>query len=79
MYVRLAHEQTPTVTKQGILQHLVSSVYSEMAAEYDQIWSSNMNCQNFARKFITEALGLNWPNTYLQFLQCYHGYLYCYL
>ncbi|CAF2052345.1 unnamed protein product, partial [Rotaria magnacalcarata] len=63
MYVRLAHEQTPTVTKQGILQHLVSSVYSEMAAEYDQIWSSNMNCQNFARKFITEALGLNWPNT----------------
>ena len=33
-----------------------------MAAQYGHIWSSNMNCQKYAREFITEALGLDWPN-----------------
>lgn len=26
------------------------------------IWSSTMNCQQFARRFVIEGLGLNWPN-----------------
>jgi hypothetical protein len=33
-----------------------------MAAQYNQIWSATMNCQKFAHKFITEVLGLNWPD-----------------
>ncbi len=24
-------------------------------------WSSTINCQQFARKFVDEALGLGWP------------------
>jgi len=26
------------------------------------IWSSTINCQQFARRFAVETLGLKWPN-----------------
>jgi hypothetical protein len=25
-------------------------------------WTSTLNCQQFARDFVTQALGLRWPN-----------------
>jgi hypothetical protein len=27
-----------------------------------EVWSSSINCQQFARRFVTETLGLKWPN-----------------
>ena len=45
-----------------IFNFKATSTYEHMAAQYGRIWSSNMNCQKYAREFITEALGLDWPN-----------------
>ncbi len=36
-------------------------MFKSMLTQHDQICSSNMNCQQFARLFIVEALGLDWP------------------
>jgi hypothetical protein len=36
-------------------------IYFRMASQYQPIWSSNMNCQKFARLFLMEGLGLLWP------------------
>jgi hypothetical protein len=33
-----------------------------MAAAYEQKWSANLNCQQFARRFIEETIGLKWPD-----------------
>jgi hypothetical protein len=32
-----------------------------MASQYQPIWSSSINCQQLARLFLTEGLGLTWP------------------
>jgi hypothetical protein len=32
-----------------------------MASQYQPIWSSRMNCQQFSRLFLVEGLGLIWP------------------
>jgi hypothetical protein len=36
-----------------------------MVETYGLKWSANLNCQQFALRFIEEAIGLNWPNDVL--------------
>ncbi len=33
-----------------------------MLTNDQEIWSSTINCQQFARRFVAETLGLKWPN-----------------
>jgi hypothetical protein len=32
-----------------------------MVHQHGLTWSADMNCQKFARTFINEAMGLDWP------------------
>lgn len=33
-----------------------------MQTNYGQIWSSRINCQQFAQLFVIDGLDLNWPD-----------------
>jgi hypothetical protein len=38
------------------------TVYENMLINDQEIWSSTINCQQFAHRFVVDALGLDWLN-----------------
>ncbi|CAF1609646.1 unnamed protein product [Rotaria magnacalcarata] len=62
IHQHLINPQIAVAYKQSLLHSLTSSLYSHMAELYEQKWSASLNCQQFARRFIEETIGLNWPD-----------------
>ncbi len=40
----------------------VSAIYQRMLFNNEEKWISSVNCQQFVREFVLDALGLEWPN-----------------
>ncbi|CAF1320584.1 unnamed protein product [Rotaria sp. Silwood1] len=62
IHQHLINPQIAVAYKQSLLHFLTSYLYSHMAELYEQKWSASLNCQQFARRFIEETIGLNWPD-----------------